>query len=79
MTNKCSDSDLSYYVRECGEILGVTSQLPTNHRSAKHVLEFVLTQLAEFRKLNQVRLLKKIIEKKDNFFKKIKINFTGDS
>ena len=30
LTNKCNDDDLEYYVKESGEILGVTSQLMPN-------------------------------------------------
>ena len=30
LTNKCSEDDLEYYVKESGEILGVTSQLMPN-------------------------------------------------
>ena len=48
-----SDDDLEYYVRECGQILGVNKKLPEECRSAKHVLEHILTQVAEFKKFNQ--------------------------
>ena len=30
LTNKCTDDDLEFYVRESGEVLGVTSQLMPN-------------------------------------------------
>ena len=53
ITNKCQDEDLEYYVRECGDILGVTSKLNPEQRSAKHVLEYILHQVVEFKKLNQ--------------------------
>ncbi|XP_028406358.1 intraflagellar transport protein 52 homolog [Dendronephthya gigantea] len=53
VTNKCSEEDMEYYVRECGEILGVTNKLPADARDAKHILEYVLAQVAEFKKLNQ--------------------------
>uniref|UniRef100_T1JK26 ABC-type uncharacterized transport system domain-containing protein n=1 Tax=Strigamia maritima TaxID=126957 RepID=T1JK26_STRMM len=53
VTNKCNEDDLEYYVRECGEILAVTTRLPLVNRSAKHILEFVLAQVVEFKKLNQ--------------------------
>lgn len=49
-----SDDDLEYYVRECGDILGVTSNLPQDSRDAKHILEYIFTQVVEFKKLNQV-------------------------
>ena len=25
LTNKCTDEDIEYYIRECGDILGVSS------------------------------------------------------
>ena len=56
VTNKCKDEDLEYYIRECGEILNVTTSLPLKSRTAKHILEFILAQLVEFKKLNQVTL-----------------------
>ena len=27
LTNKCADEDIEYYIRECGDILGVSSQV----------------------------------------------------
>ncbi|XP_063599987.1 intraflagellar transport protein 52 homolog [Penaeus indicus] len=53
VTNKCKDEDLEYYVRECGDILGVTSKLPPTSRDAKYILEYIFTQIVEFKKLNQ--------------------------
>ncbi|XP_021361844.1 intraflagellar transport protein 52 homolog isoform X1 [Mizuhopecten yessoensis] len=52
-TNKCTDDDLEYYVRECGDILGVTTRLPADTRDAKHILEYIFAQVVEFKKLNQ--------------------------
>ena len=49
-----SDEDLEYFVRECGDILAVTNKLPQEKRSAKDILEYVLHQVVEFKKLNQV-------------------------
>lgn len=49
-----TDDDLEYYVRECGDILGVTPNLAQDHRDAKHILEHIFTQVVEFKKLNQV-------------------------
>jgi hypothetical protein len=48
-----SDEDLEYYVRQCGDIMGVLSRLPSDKRTAKHILEHVLTQVAEFKKSTQ--------------------------
>ncbi|KAM9410546.1 intraflagellar transport protein 52 homolog isoform 1-T3 [Pholidichthys leucotaenia] len=53
LTNKCTDDDLEFYVRKCGEILGVTLKLDKEHRDAKHILEHVFFQVVEFKKLNQ--------------------------
>jgi len=53
ITNKCGEEDLEYYIRECAEILGVSSKLPSNAHDAKHVLEYVFAHIVEFKKLNQ--------------------------
>lgn len=53
ITNKCNEDDLEYYVRECGEILGVTGKLPKETRTAKHILEFVFKEVVEYKKLNR--------------------------
>uniref|UniRef100_A0A3P9PWU6 Intraflagellar transport 52 homolog (Chlamydomonas) n=1 Tax=Poecilia reticulata TaxID=8081 RepID=A0A3P9PWU6_POERE len=52
LTNK-TDDDLEFYVRKCGEILGVTPKLDKEHRDAKHILEHIFFQVVEFKKLNQ--------------------------
>ena len=48
-----TDNDLEYYVRECGDILGINNKIPIDKRDAKHILEYVLNQVVEFKKLNQ--------------------------
>ncbi|XP_063967830.1 intraflagellar transport protein 52 homolog [Lytechinus pictus] len=53
ITNKCTDDDLEYYVRECGDIMGISMKLPADSRDAKHILEHVFAQVVEFKKLNQ--------------------------
>jgi len=53
ITNKCTEDDLEYYVRECGDILGVSSKLPSSVRDAKHILDYIFHQIVEFKKLNQ--------------------------
>jgi hypothetical protein len=40
-----NDDDLEYYVREVGEIIGVSSQLSTEKRDAKHILELVMKKV----------------------------------
>ncbi len=50
LTNRCTNEDLEYYVKRCGEILGVTERIQKD--SAKHILEFVLKQITNFKKTN---------------------------
>jgi intraflagellar transport protein 52 len=53
LTNKCkSDDDVEYYVLECGDVLEITQDLPVMKRSAKHILEYCLRQLINFKKMN---------------------------
>eukprot|EP00041_Stephanoeca_diplocostata_P039347 m.1617510 g.1617510 ORF g.1617510 m.1617510 type:complete len:422 (-) comp25373_c0_seq3:7912-9177(-) len=54
LTNKCGEDDLEYYVRECGDILGVSMKLPTDKRDGKHILEHVFKQIVEFKKSEQM-------------------------
>ena len=37
MTNKCGEEDLEYYIRECGEILGVNPKLPQGAQVTKSI------------------------------------------
>ncbi|XP_039179581.1 intraflagellar transport protein 52 homolog isoform X1 [Crotalus tigris] len=53
ITNKCTEDDLEFYVRKCGDILGVTNKLPKEQQDAKHILEHIFFQVVEFKKLNQ--------------------------
>ncbi|MXQ86724.1 hypothetical protein E5288_WYG012954 [Bos mutus] len=53
ITNKCTEEDLEFYVRKCGDILGVTNKLPKDRQDAKHILEHIFFQVVEFKKLNQ--------------------------
>lgn len=59
ITNKCSDEDLDYYVREAADILGVTAAIPNpgqgegSASATKRILEYVLAHITEFKKLNQ--------------------------
>lgn len=52
-----TDDDLEFYVRKCGDILGVTSELPKDKQDAKYILERIFFQVVEFKKLNQVFLI----------------------
>jgi intraflagellar transport protein 52 len=53
LTNKCTDNDLEFYIRQAGEILGVSEKLGDGKRGAKHILEYVFRQLVNFKKMNQ--------------------------
>lgn len=53
LTNKCTDKDLEYFVKEAGEILGVNSQLVEGKQSAKHVLEFIFKEVVNYKKMDQ--------------------------
>uniref|UniRef100_A0A8C1U010 Intraflagellar transport 52 homolog (Chlamydomonas) n=1 Tax=Cyprinus carpio TaxID=7962 RepID=A0A8C1U010_CYPCA len=53
LSNKCTDDDLEFYVRKSGDILGVTGKLDKDKRDAKHILEHVVFQVVEFKKLSE--------------------------
>ncbi|RLN62997.1 hypothetical protein BBJ29_001651 [Phytophthora kernoviae] len=53
LTNKCSDDDLEYYVRESADILGILPRLDPERSDAKHILEFIFQKIVNFKKLNQ--------------------------
>lgn len=52
ITNKCNNEDLDYFVKECGDILGVSDKVG-NKSNAKAIIRHVLEQLVNFKKLNQ--------------------------
>jgi intraflagellar transport protein 52 len=52
LTNKCTDDDLDFFIRQAGEILGVTQKLG-ERRSAKHILEYIFKELVGYKKMNQ--------------------------
>jgi len=52
LTNKCGDEDLDFYIRQAGEILGVTQKLG-DRRNAKNILEYIFKELVGFKKMNQ--------------------------
>lgn len=52
---QCANCDLEYYVRECGEILGITPLLPSEVNGPMGILGHILKRLVRFKMLNQVR------------------------
>lgn len=70
ISNKCSDEDIDYYVREAAGILGIVPNLPqvgapeasssssiqgSENNLAKGILEHLMAHIFEFKKLNQVK------------------------
>merc|ERR1719316_1886327 len=52
LTNKCTDEDLDFYIRQAGEVLGVSQKLG-ERRTSKHILEYIFKELVGFKKMNQ--------------------------
>ncbi len=48
-----NEDDLEYYVREAGEIMGISHLLDPGKRDGKHILEFVLRQVVQFKRASQ--------------------------
>lgn len=44
LTNKCNNEDLDFFVRECGDILGISDKVKAKN-DPKAVLGYVLEQL----------------------------------
>ncbi|CAE7234509.1 Ift52, partial [Symbiodinium pilosum] len=56
LTNKCTDDDLDFYIRQAGEILGVSQKLGDKRSSkdpAKKIVEYIFKELVGFKKMNQ--------------------------
>lgn len=54
---QCSASDLDYYIRECGEIVGVTAEIDEDSLASTGpmaILDHVFKRLIRFKMLNQV-------------------------
>lgn len=48
------DEDIEFYIRECGQILGITRQLPEESRTTKQILLHAVSHIMEYKKQNQV-------------------------
>jgi intraflagellar transport protein 52 len=44
VTNKCSDDEIDYYIKECSDILGITGKIE-NKNDSKAILSYVFKQL----------------------------------
>ena len=48
LTNKCTDDDVEYYIRECGDILGV-SQHVSNPDDPMAILSYVFHEIFKYK------------------------------
>uniref|UniRef100_A0A915KVQ7 Intraflagellar transport protein 52 C-terminal domain-containing protein n=1 Tax=Romanomermis culicivorax TaxID=13658 RepID=A0A915KVQ7_ROMCU len=48
------DSDISYFIAEAAEIVGITRKLSADSKTPLCVLDYVLQQIVEFKKLDSV-------------------------
>ncbi|CAD5223001.1 unnamed protein product [Bursaphelenchus okinawaensis] len=52
ITNRCSPKDISTYIKEVGQMLGITDSLSPSNRGPKEILEHAMLQMIEFKQLN---------------------------
>lgn len=48
LTNKCGDDDIEYYIKECGDILGVSSQIG-NPDDPKAILNYIFQEVVKYK------------------------------
>lgn len=51
LTNKCTDDDIEYFVKECGDIMGV-SQSINNPDDPKAVLHYIFQEIIKYKSSN---------------------------
>ena len=51
LTNKCNDEDLEYYIKECGDILGVSASI-SNPDDPKAILHYIFQEIVKFKNQN---------------------------
>jgi intraflagellar transport protein 52 len=51
LTNKCEDSDIEYFVREAGDILGVSDKVK-NRAEPKAIIRYIVEQIINFKKMS---------------------------
>ena len=47
LTNKCTDDDIEYYIKECGDILGVSQHVQVD--DAKSILHYVFSEIVKYK------------------------------
>jgi intraflagellar transport protein 52 len=48
LTNKCNDEDIEYYVKQCGDVMGVSNQC-NDSSNPKEILHFVFMELVKYK------------------------------
>lgn len=48
LTNKCTDDDIEYYIRECGDILGVSQNI-NNPDDPKAILHYIFQEIFKYK------------------------------
>jgi intraflagellar transport protein 52 len=51
LTNKCTDDDVEYYIKECGDILGV-AQFIENPDDPKAILHYIFQEIVKYKSSN---------------------------
>jgi intraflagellar transport protein 52 len=51
LTNKCTDEDVEYYIKECGDILGV-AQFIENPDDPKAILHYIFQEIVKYKSSN---------------------------
>lgn len=51
LTNKCTDEDVEYYIKECGDILGVAQHVE-NGDDPKAILHYIFQEIVKYKSSN---------------------------
>jgi len=51
LTNTCTDDDLEYYIKECGDILGVSANIQ-NPDDPKAILHYIFQEIDKYKRQN---------------------------
>lgn len=49
LANRCTDSDLEYFIQECGRLLGIVD---ANTRTSKEILERTFKKIIQYKKVS---------------------------
>lgn len=53
LTNKCENKDLEYFVREAGDMLGVSDKVK-KRSEPKAIIKYLLEQIINFKRSNPI-------------------------